>query len=38
MAMIWWLDYIKCNLVSTSNSMGSSEIWDKYHKCFIENG
>ena len=22
--------------VSTSNSMGSSEIWDKYHECCIE--
>ena len=23
-------------MVGTSNSMGSSEIWDKYHECFIE--
>ena len=26
------------NAVSTSNSMGSSEIWDKYHEGCIENG
>ena len=25
-------------LISTSNSMGSSEIWDKYHQCCIGNG
>ena len=24
--------------ICTSNSMGSSEIWDKYHKCCIGNG
>ena len=24
--------------VCTSNSMGSSEIWDKYHECCIGNG
>ena len=24
--------------ISTSNSMGSSEIWDKYHECCIGNG
>ena len=24
--------------ISTSNSMDSSEIWDKYHECCIENG
>ena len=24
--------------ISTSNSMGSSEIWDKYHSCCIGNG
>ena len=24
--------------ISTSNSMGSSEIWDKYHKCCNEIG
>ena len=26
------------NAISTSNSMGSSEIWDKYHECCIGNG
>ena len=26
------------SMIGTSNSMGSSEIWDKYHKCCIENG
>ena len=25
-------------LIRTSNSMGSSEIWDKYHECWIGNG
>ena len=25
-------------MVLTGNSMGSSEIWDKYHKCCIGNG
>ena len=25
-------------MVLTGNSMGSSEIWDKYHSCFIGNG
>ena len=25
-------------IISTSNSMGSSEIWDKYHECCIGNG
>ena len=25
-------------MVLTRNSMGSSEIWDKYHSCCIENG
>ena len=25
-------------VISTSNSMGSSEIWDKYHECCIGNG
>ena len=25
-------------LICTSNSMGSSEIWDKYHECCIGNG
>ena len=25
-------------VISTSNSMGSSEIWDKYHSCCIGNG
>ena len=24
-------------VISTSNSMGSSEIWDKYHECCIGN-
>ena len=24
-------------LISTSNSMGNSEIWDKYHECCIGN-
>ena len=26
------------SMVCTSNSMGSSEIWDKYHECCIGNG
>ena len=26
------------NYIRTSNSMGSSEIWDKYHECCIGNG
>ena len=26
------------SVVCTSNSMGSSEIWDKYHECCIGNG
>ena len=26
------------SMVLTGNSMGSSEIWDKYHSCCIENG
>ena len=32
------LMYGKLNhyVISTSNSMGSSEIWDKYHSCCIE--
>ena len=25
-------------MVLTGNSMGSSEIWDKYHECCIGNG
>ena len=34
------LMYGKLNhyVISTSNSMGSSEIWDKYHECCIGNG
>ena len=29
---------IRQYFVCTSNSMGSSEIWDKYHECCIGNG
>ena len=25
-------------IISICNSMGSSEIWDKYHECCIGNG
>ena len=25
------------DFISTSNTMGSSEIWDKYHECCIGN-
>ena len=34
------LMYGKLNhyVISTSNSMGSNEIWDKYHECCIGNG
>ena len=30
--------YIAASMVLTGNSMGSSEIWDKYHSCCIGNG
>jgi len=28
---------VETALVLASNSMGSSEIWDKYHECYIGN-
>ena len=31
-------DYKTNHIICTSNSMGSSEIWDKYHECCIGNG
>ena len=34
------MKYVYCFtcVICTSNSMGSSEIWDKYHECCIGNG
>ena len=37
----WWYYIQVISLlrgICTSNSMGSSEIWDKYHECCIGNG
>ena len=31
-------DLLGVCVICTSNSMGSSEIWDKYHECCIGNG
>ena len=34
----WCHKFQLLTYICTSNSMGSSEIWDKYHECCIGNG
>ena len=36
-SMYSYVSILTTSPIHTSNSMGSSEIWDKYHKCCIEN-